>query len=112
MPPDIPNFAKSGSLGQEMEHSCTAPRRAPRIAANNQAVLVTAEGDDIPVVIRDVSASGFRLVASETLYVGENIFVGDEVLIQPARGKTFRAKIVWALGCEAGGIFLEPPPAL
>lgn len=106
------NLARCSLQEEATEDSPATSPRAPRIAANNQAVLITTEGDNIPVIIKDVSVSGFRLVASETLYAGENIFVGEEVRIQPARGKPFRAKIVWALGCEAGGIFLEPPPPL
>ena len=86
--------------------------RAARIPSNNEAILVTGEGDDIPVMIADVSAGGFRLVTSETLYDGENIFVGEEVTVQPARGDKIRARIMWAHGCEAGCVFLDPADSL
>ena len=81
--------------------------RARRIPLNKKATLVTSDGNQLNVVVTDISVGGFRLKADETLYHGENIVIGELVLVRVDRRNDLRAKIVWAQGCEAGGIFLE-----
>lgn len=60
------------------------------------------------VVVTDLSVRGFRLKANETLYDGENIMIGEPVIVRVERRDDLRAEIVWAQGCEAGGVFLDP----
>ena len=86
---------------------CGEPR-APRIPLSQKAILVTSDGTQLDVVITDISVSGFRLKADEILYDGENIVIGETVIIRVKRRDELGAKIVWANGCEAGGVFLEP----
>lgn len=72
------------------------------------AILVTSDGNQLDVVVTDISAGGFRLRAEETLYDGENIVVGEPVIVRLERRDDVQAEIVWAQGCEAGCVFLEP----
>ena len=75
---------------------------------NKNAVLVTSDGNKLDVVVTDISVGGFRLRADETFYDGENIVIGEPVIVQLERRNDVRAEIVWAQGCEAGCVFLEP----
>ena len=79
-----------------------AKPRETRISVSYEGVLTTADGHEVTVVVRDVSASGFRIELAEELLEGE--------LVQMRIGKqaTIAAEIKWALGGEAGGVFLEP----
>jgi hypothetical protein len=81
--------------------------RAPRIATRQDAVLVTSDLTEIPVVITDVSGSGFRIEARETFYTGENILINERVSLRVPRLGDLAAQVRWAQGCEAGGIFLD-----
>jgi hypothetical protein len=83
--------------------------RAPRIATRQEAVLITSDLVETNVIIVDVSGTGFRIEAGETFYIGENILIAEEVVIRLPRQGDVRAQIRWALGCEAGGVFLEQP---
>jgi hypothetical protein len=83
--------------------------RAPRIPLRQKAKLITSDGNQIDVVVADISAGGFRLEANETFYDGENIVTGETVTLRIHRRDDLTAKIVWATGCEAGGVFSEPP---
>lgn len=76
--------------------------RPPRVAAMHDAILIDSDGGQLPVVITDISASGFRLRASETLVIGE------KVLLRVDKYGDFPAQIRWAMGHNAGGAFLEP----
>ena len=76
--------------------------RERRIDVRKQAVLVSSDGIETPVLVMDVSASGFRIETSDTPLIGEYVFLRVE------RYGDFPAQIRWALGNEAGGIFLEP----
>jgi hypothetical protein len=61
-----------------------------------------SDGSEHSVTIVDVSAGGFRLRTPETLPIGEHVF------LRVARYGDFPAQIRWALGFDAGGVFLEP----
>lgn len=76
--------------------------RPPRVAAMHDALLIDSDGGQLPVVITDISARGFRLRTSETLMIGE------KVTLRVEKYGDFRAQIRWALGYQAGGAFLEP----
>ena len=76
--------------------------RAARVSVLQDAVLVLADGSEHFVKITDVSSGGFRLSASETLPIGQHVF------LRVQRYGDFPAQIRWALGHEAGGVFLQP----
>jgi len=82
--------------------------RAPRIDARHPAVLVASDGGEMDVVVTDLSSRGFRIEAEQDLFIGENIMIGEHVRLRVERYGDFPAQVRWALGCEAGGIFLEP----
>ena len=77
-------------------------KRAPRVDTNFEASLTDSDGHRVPVVVLDISREGCRLETDGTLRIGEKIEI--EV---PKYG-TFPAQIRWALGHEAGAVFLEP----
>ena len=76
--------------------------REHRIEIAHDATVVMADGSERPVTITDVSASGFRLQSGDILPIGEHVF------LRVPRYGDFPAQIRWALGSEAGGVFLEP----
>ena len=82
--------------------------RTPRIDARHPAVLIASDGAEMDVTVTDLSNRGFRIEADQTLFIGENIMIGEHVRLRVERYGDFPAQIRWALGCEAGGIFLEP----
>ena len=61
-----------------------------------------SDGAEHSVTITDVSSGGFRLRTDDTMPIGEHVF------LRVARYGDFPAQIRWALGTEAGGVFLEP----
>lgn len=75
-------------------------KRAPRIDVQRPAVLVDSDGRETGVLILDVSSGGFRLQVEDDLKIGEFVTLRVE------RGQEFPAQIRWALGNEAGGVFL------
>lgn len=92
-----------------MNRNQTADPRAPRILLNQKATLITSDGNQTDVIVTDVSVGGFRIKADESLYDGENIVTGESVIVRVERRADLKARIVWARGCEAGGVFVEPP---
>lgn len=91
-----------------MKRLQTGATRAPRIPLNQKAILVTSDGNQLHVTVTDISVRGFGLKADETFYDGENIVFGEPVIIRIDRRYDLRANIVWAQGCEAGCVFLDP----
>ena len=83
-----------------MTHARGHRKRAPRIDLRRRAVLVDSDGGQCEVTILDVSSGGFRLEAPAPPRVGERVTLRVE------HGAEFPAQIRWALGNEAGGIFL------
>lgn len=77
-------------------------KRAPRVDLRRTATLINSDGLKMKVVVLDISASGFRLEVPEAPRIGEY------VTLQVERGENFQAQIRWALGTEAGGVFLSP----
>jgi hypothetical protein len=65
-------------------------------------VLTDSDGVECEVIILDVSNGGFRLEVSESPRIGEFVTIRVE------RDLRFDAQIRWALGNEAGGVFLTP----
>ena len=77
-------------------------KRAPRVELRRKAVLIDSDKAEHEVVVVDVSSAGFRLEVQETPRIGELVTLRVE------RGAEFPAQIRWALGNEAGGVFLGP----
>lgn len=75
-------------------------KRSPRVDVRRPVVIVDSDGTECLATILDISSGGFRLDLSENLRIGEFITVRVE------RGGEFPAQIRWALGNEAGGVFL------
>ena len=78
-------------------------KRAPRIDVRRPAVLIDSDGRVSEVTILDISSSGFRIQVSESPRIGEFVTLRAE------HRDEFPAQIRWALGAEAGGIFLSAP---
>ena len=76
--------------------------RAPRLDLRRPAVLIDSDGVATDVLILDVSSGGFRLEVPEAPRIGEHVTLRVE------RCEDFPAQIRWALGEQAGGIFITP----
>ena len=74
--------------------------RAPRVDLRRPAVVIDSDGLESSVVILDISSGGFRLEVPATLRIGER------VTLRVDQRDELPAQIRWALGNEAGGIFL------
>jgi hypothetical protein len=79
-------------------------KRSPRIDVHRRAVLINSDGIQSEVTLLDISSGGFRLELSEPLRIGEFVTLRVE------RSEELPAQIRWALGNEAGGVFLAPAP--
>ena len=77
-------------------------KRAPRIDTRQEAIVVDTEGRKYAATVLDLSSGGFRLRSDETFKIGEY------VAIRVSGHGDFSAQIRWALGGEAGGVFLDP----
>lgn len=77
-------------------------KRAPRVDTKFDASLTDSDGHKLPVTVIDISREGCRLETDGSLKIGEKI-----ELEVPKYG-TYTAHVRWALGNEAGVVFLEP----
>jgi hypothetical protein len=77
-------------------------KRAPRIDLDRPAVLIDSEGSQQHVTVLDISSGGFKLRV-ETLPR-----IGDHVRLRVEGSAEIEAQIRWAVGDEAGGVFLTP----
>ena len=77
-------------------------KRAPRVDLRQPAVLINSDGIAMDVVLLDLSSSGFKIEAPETLRIGE------VVTLQVGRSSEMKAQVRWALGDQAGGVFITP----
>lgn len=77
-------------------------KRAPRVDVRRPAVLIDSDGVATDVIVLDVSSNGFKLEVSETPRIGEL------VTLRVPQSADLRAQIRWALGDQAGGVFLSP----
>jgi PilZ domain len=77
-------------------------KRAPRVDTRFNTRLTDSDGVTINVVVIDISREGCRLEADGSLRIGE------KVQIEVPKHGSFAAQIRWALGNEAGAVFLEP----
>ena len=83
-------------MGREQGFS----KRAARVDLRRPAVMVDSDGRQTGVIILDVSSGGFRLEVTESPRIGEFVTLRVEHQAE------FEAQIRWALGNEAGGVFL------
>ena len=77
-------------------------KRAPRIDTRHEAIVVDTQGRKYAATVLDLSSGGFRVKSEETFKIGEY------VAIRVTGYGDFSAQIRWALGGEAGGVFLDP----
>jgi hypothetical protein len=77
-------------------------KRSPRVDTRFEATLMNSDGSKHTVVVTDISREGCRLETNELLNIGEM------VQIEVPKYGLFPAQIRWALGNEAGAVFLEP----
>ena len=75
-------------------------KRAPRVDLRRPALLIDSDGNHFTVTILDVSSGGFRLEVADSPRIGEFVTLRVE------HGVEFPAQIRWALGDQAGGVFL------
>lgn len=69
-----------------------------------KATLLRPDGQEVAVIITDISKDGFKLSTETQLMIGERVD-----LCMPKTGDV-PVQIRWALGSEAGGVFLAPLP--
>jgi len=77
-------------------------KRAPRVDTRFSTRLTDSDGTVVDVVVVDISREGCRLQTDGALKIGE------KVEIEVPRHGNFPAQIRWALGSEAGAVFLSP----
>ena len=75
-------------------------KRAPRIDLQRPAVLIDSKGVETVVTILDVSSGGFKVQAEEPPRIGE------VVILRVDGSEDIQAQIRWAVGGQAGGVFL------
>lgn len=75
-------------------------KRAPRIDLQRPAVLIDSAGVEAVVTVLDVSSGGFKLLVSESPRIG------DIVTLRVHGSADIQAQIRWAVGDQAGGVFL------
>lgn len=68
------------------------------------ATLTTSDGHSFAVVVRDLSAEGFRVDLGP-----EELLLGEQIRLQMSKHETYVAEVKWVAGREAGGLFLEAP---
>lgn len=77
-------------------------KRAPRSDLGRPAVLIDPQGAETEVVVLDVSSAGFKLE------VPKPPRIGDVVTLRVTGSGDLKCQIRWAIGDQAGGIFLDP----
>jgi hypothetical protein len=75
-------------------------KRAPRIDLRQPAVMIDSDGSEWNVTVLDVSSGGCRL------QVPESPRIGEFVTLRVDRDEEIPVQIRWALGDQAGGVFL------
>ena len=78
-------------------------KRAPRVDTRFNTTLTDSDGNTVDVIVIDISREGCRLETSDGL-----LKIGESVRIEVPKHGSFPAQIRWALGNEAGAVFLEP----
>ena len=78
-------------------------RRDTRIELEQTVQLVTSEGHELPVRLKDVSRDGFKIQ-----HGGADLLVGEIVTIRTSRSDA-RAQLQWVTHQDAGGTFIDVP---
>lgn len=79
-------------------------KRGPRVTTDLKAKVLRANGEELDVMITDISKDGFKLRSLSQLLIGERVD------LQVPKTGVVPAQIRWAVGNEAGGVFLAPLP--
>jgi hypothetical protein len=90
----------SAERSSEMGRVTGFIKRAPRIDLRRPAVLTDSAGVETVVTILDVSSAGFKLQTSKAARIGE------VVTLRVDGSGDLMAQIRWAVGDQAGGVFL------
>jgi len=77
-------------------------KRAPRIDLKRPAVLIDSKGVETVVTILDVSSGGFKARFEGT----EPPRIGEMMTLRVDGSEDIQAQIRWAVGDQAGGVFL------
>jgi hypothetical protein len=77
-------------------------KRAPRIDFGRMAVLIDSAGSESDVKVLDISSAGFKLELSKLPRIGE------VATLRVDGSSDLKCQIRWAIGEQAGGIFLDP----
>ena len=77
-------------------------KRAPRIDLKRPAVLIDSKGVETVVTILDVSSGGFKAQFEGA----EPPRIGDVMTLRVDGSEDIQAQIRWAVGDQAGGVFL------
>jgi hypothetical protein len=78
-------------------------KRSPRVDTRFEASLTDSDGNQIDVTVIDISRDGCRLEAPDGL-----LKIGEQIQLEVPKYGSFAAQIRWALGREAGAVFLTP----
>ena len=77
-------------------------KRNRRVDTHLRGTVADSDGEQSIVVVIDISREGCRMETDGTLKIGE------EIELHIDRYGVHRAQVRWALGKEAGAIFLDP----
>ena len=77
-------------------------KRAPRTDLRRPAVLIDSRGVATEVLVLDVSSAGFKLELSKLPRIGE------VATLRVDGSSDLKCQIRWAIGEQAGGVFLDP----
>ena len=78
--------------------------RPHRVAINVTALLTTSDAHTYPVIVRDISARGFRIEATN----GEELLVGEVINLLVNGKEHYAGRVTWVAGSQAGAAFLNP----
>ena len=77
-------------------------KRAPRIDLRRPAVLIDSAGRETVVTVIDISSAGFKVQFEDP----DSPRIGDVVTMRVDGSSDIEAQIRWAVGDQAGGVFL------
>lgn len=84
----------------------SAWQRPKPIKMRQEATLINSDGRAFWVYVKDLSRAGFTLE-----HRGDDLRLGEIVIIRSHLGTEARAQIKWTTEEEAGGVFIELPAA-
>lgn len=75
--------------------------RPHRVAISIPALLTTSDNHTFPVIVRDISAQGFRVELPDA----EELLVGEVIHLLVEGKEHYSGKVRWVAGREAGAAF-------